>query len=75
MVFIPENSAGADITEFGGKAVEGPNLRDVIAEIEACSKPVVAAINGLALGGGLEVYFFIYLFIYSEERKKRREKE
>lgn len=45
---------GADIKEFGKPPVE-PHLPDVIARIEAFAKPVVAAINGVALGGGLEV--------------------
>ncbi len=47
-------SAGADIREFG-KPVQPPGLGDVAAAIENCDKPVVAAINGLALGGGLEL--------------------
>jgi 3-hydroxyacyl-CoA dehydrogenase len=46
--------AGADITEFG-KPPQPPGLGDVIAEIENCPKPVIAAIHGTALGGGLEV--------------------
>ncbi|AYG67145.1 MULTISPECIES: 3-hydroxyacyl-CoA dehydrogenase NAD-binding domain-containing protein [unclassified Rhizobium] len=45
---------GADIREFGKPPVE-PLLPDIIARIEAFPKPVVAAINGVALGGGLEV--------------------
>ena len=46
--------AGADITEFG-KPMKGPNLGDALDQLEASSKPVVAAIHGTALGGGCEV--------------------
>ena len=46
--------AGADITEFGG-APKGASLLDVQDAIEGAPKPVVAAIHGTALGGGLEV--------------------
>ncbi|MEL7117234.1 MAG: 3-hydroxyacyl-CoA dehydrogenase NAD-binding domain-containing protein [Pseudomonadota bacterium] len=46
--------AGADITEFGKPIVE-PNTPEVCHRIEACTKPVVAALHGATLGGGLEV--------------------
>jgi 3-hydroxyacyl-CoA dehydrogenase len=46
--------AGSDLREFG-KPLEDPQLPAVIAAIEACAKPVVAAIHGAALGGGFEL--------------------
>jgi len=46
--------AGADITEFGG-AMADPQLADVQNMMESSPKPVVAAIHGTVLGGGLEV--------------------
>ncbi|MFG1241491.1 3-hydroxyacyl-CoA dehydrogenase NAD-binding domain-containing protein [Xanthobacter sp. V7C-4] len=46
--------AGADAREFAAAPVE-PHLPDIIRRIEAFPVPVVAAINGAALGGGLEV--------------------
>ncbi|QNI04536.1 enoyl-CoA hydratase/isomerase family protein [Halomonas sp. SH5A2] len=46
--------AGADIREFG-KPPQDPLLHDVITQLEACPKPLIAALHGTALGGGLEV--------------------
>lgn len=46
--------AGADIGEFGGE-LRRPDLNDIFARIEASPKPVVAAIHGTALGGGMEL--------------------
>ena len=45
---------GADIAEFG-KPPREPLLPAVVARIESAGKPVVAAVHGSALGGGLEV--------------------
>lgn len=45
---------GADIKEFSG-SMSGPPLVPMIHSIEAGEKPVVAAIEGVALGGGLEL--------------------
>jgi 3-hydroxyacyl-CoA dehydrogenase len=49
-------SGGADIREFDTpKALAHPNLRTVISEIEQSSKPVIAAVGGVCMGGGLEL--------------------
>ncbi|MCV2358908.1 3-hydroxyacyl-CoA dehydrogenase NAD-binding domain-containing protein [Paucibacter sp. TC2R-5] len=49
-------SGGADIKEFGSpKALAEPNLLSLISLVEACSKPVVAAIHSVCMGGGLEL--------------------
>jgi 3-hydroxyacyl-CoA dehydrogenase len=49
-------SGGADIREFGSpKAVAEPNLLSVILALEASTKPIVAAIHSVCMGGGLEL--------------------
>ena len=49
-------SGGADIREFGSpKAIAEPNLLSVIRAVEQSTKPVVAAIHSVAMGGGLEL--------------------
>src|SRR5580704_5256302 len=50
--------AGADIKELeraASGASSGPELHDLLKRIEDCTKPVIMAIHGTALGGGLEV--------------------
>jgi 3-hydroxyacyl-CoA dehydrogenase len=49
-------SGGADIKEFNSPAASAePHLRQIIAKVEAVSKPVIAAIHKVAMGGGLEL--------------------
>jgi len=49
-------SGGADIKEFGSpKALQEPNLLNLIVALENCPKPTVAAIHSVAMGGGLEL--------------------
>lgn len=48
--------SGADIKEFGSaRAYQSPNLIELIAAVEQSPKPVVAALHGVAMGGGLEL--------------------
>jgi 3-hydroxyacyl-CoA dehydrogenase len=49
-------SGGADIREFGTpKSLAPPNLHTVLGAVEDCRKPVIAAIDGICMGGGLEL--------------------
>jgi len=60
--------SGADIREFG-KPPQPPVLRDVQVMIENSTKPVIAAIHGNALGGGLEVALCCHFRITTKSAK------
>src|SRR5215218_6076979 len=68
-------SAGADIREFAGSVHRGRDtaVRDFVrrgqamtARLEAFRKPVIAAVNGLAFGGGCEITEAVHLAIASD---------
>jgi enoyl-CoA hydratase len=66
--------AGADISEFLGlSSSEGVNLartgQNIFFKFENCSKPIVAAVNGFALGGGCELAMACHFRIASENAK------
>lgn len=66
--------AGADIAEFIGRSLEQGKLlalagQNIFKEIENCPKPVIAAVNGFALGGGCELSMACHLRVASDNAK------
>ncbi len=67
--------AGADISEFaaldgsGGKAMAEKGQKQVFDKIEHCPRPVIAAVNGFALGGGCELAIACHFRIASDNAK------
>ena len=66
--------AGADITEFSGLSQQqGMALakkgQDIFFKIENCSKPIIAAVNGFALGGGCELAMACHMRVASDNAK------
>ncbi|AZQ43012.1 enoyl-CoA hydratase/isomerase family protein [Nonlabens ponticola] len=67
--------AGADISEFAdydeseGKKLAGQGQRELFDVIENCSKPVIAAVNGFALGGGLELAMAAHFRVASDNAR------
>ncbi len=68
-------SAGGDIHEFSESVRQGPEIavkdfvrrgQGMTARMEAFSKPIVAAVNGIAFGGGCEITEAVHLAIASE---------
>jgi 3-hydroxyacyl-CoA dehydrogenase len=63
--------AGADITEFG-KPPKPPGLQEALVAMENSPKPIIAAIHGTALGGGLEVALACHFRVATKEAKLGR---
>lgn len=66
--------AGADIAEFVGLSIEQGKVlaqagQDVFRSIETCPKPVIAAVNGFALGGGCELSMACHMRVASDNAK------
>lgn len=63
-------SGGADIREFGTAAMyQEPTLRQLIEQVESSGKPIVAALAGICLGGGLELALSAHYRVASQDAR------
>jgi len=62
-------SAGFDVSDAGNSHITSPKVRDVWTRLDRFSKPVIAAINGFAMGGGLELALSCHFRIMIDDPK------
>jgi enoyl-CoA hydratase/carnithine racemase len=62
-------SAGFDVSDAANSHITSPKGRDIWTRIDRFSKPVIAAINGFAMGGGLELALSCHFRIMIDDPK------